>query len=110
MATIDRRDFLKLAGLAGVTFVTGIGCSATNMAGSADEFHFVQLSDTHWGFTGDAANPDAGGTLAKAGAAVNSLEEQPDFVVFTGDLTTLTIPKSGAPASSNSKISSVNLK
>lgn len=91
MSMIDRRDFLKLAGLAGVTFVSGIGCSATNMgssaASSADEFHFVQLSDTHWGFTGDSANPDAAGTLPKAVAAVNSLAKQPDFVVFTGDLT-----------------------
>ena len=91
MSMIDRRDFLKLAGLAGVTFVSGVGCSATNMgysaASSADEFHFVQLSDTHWGFTGDSANPDAAGTLPKAVAAVNSLAKQPDFVVFTGDLT-----------------------
>ena len=29
MTSIDRRDFLKLAGLAGVTFVSGIGCSTT---------------------------------------------------------------------------------
>ena len=87
MTMIDRRDFLKLAGLAGVTFVAGTGCAATGMGSSSDEFHFVQLSDTHWGFTGDAANPDAAGTLQKAVAAVNSLVEQPDFVVFTGDLT-----------------------
>ena len=32
-------------------------------------------------------NPDAGGTLPKAVAAVNSLEFEPDFIVFTGDLT-----------------------
>jgi 3',5'-cyclic AMP phosphodiesterase CpdA len=91
---IDRRDFLKLAGLAGVTFVSGIGCSATDRGSSAssadNEFHFVQLSDTHWGYKGDAENPDAGGTLQKAVAAVNSLDEQPDFIVFTGDLTHIT--------------------
>lgn len=88
---IDRREFLKLAGLAGVVVVTGVGCSATDMAGgSSDEFHFIQLSDTHWGFKGDAQNPDASGTLQKAVAAVNQLQAQPDFIVFTGDLTHIT--------------------
>jgi len=51
------------------------------------EFYFVQLSDTHWGFSGPKVNPDAEGTLKKAVQVVNSLEEQPDFIVFTGDLT-----------------------
>jgi 3',5'-cyclic AMP phosphodiesterase CpdA len=46
----------------------------------------VQLSDTHWGFSGPP-NPDAANTLKKAVAAVNQLSEPPDFVVFTGDLT-----------------------
>ena len=84
---IDRRDFLKLAGLGGAVFASGLaGCA--HMAGSgADEFYFVQLSDTHWGFKGDALNPDAHGTLPKAVAAVNALAIKPDFIVFTGDLT-----------------------
>jgi 3',5'-cyclic AMP phosphodiesterase CpdA len=47
----------------------------------------VQLSDSHWGFEGPAINPDAQGTLKKAVAAVNGLSRQPDFVMFTGDLT-----------------------
>src|SRR2546422_8812545 len=50
----------------------------------------VQLSDTHWGFNGPNINPDSQGTLKKAVAAVNALDEQPDFVVFTGDLTQTT--------------------
>jgi Icc-related predicted phosphoesterase len=84
----DRRDFLKLSGVGGVVFVSGLpGCASTGGAPAAgDDFFFVQLSDTHWGFSG-APNPDARGTLQKAVAAVNSLEQQPDFVVFTGDLT-----------------------
>ncbi|GBL47343.1 hypothetical protein SFMTTN_3178 [Sulfuriferula multivorans] len=53
----------------------------------AKEFYFVQLSDTHWGFKGPKVNPDAEGTLKKAVAAVNGLAQQPDFIVFTGDLT-----------------------
>ena len=51
------------------------------------EFSFVQLSDTHWGFDTPAVNPDFAGTLKKAIADVNALKTQPDFVVFTGDLT-----------------------
>jgi 3',5'-cyclic AMP phosphodiesterase CpdA len=55
-----------------------------------DDFFFVQLSDTHWGFTGPAVNPDSAGTLKKAVAAVNNLRDQPDFIMFTGDLTHVT--------------------
>lgn len=87
---IDRRDFLKLAGLGGVVFASrlaGMASAADTSAGAAyDEFFFVQLSDSHWGFEGPP-NPDARGTLKKAVAAVNGLKERPDFVMFTGDLT-----------------------
>jgi hypothetical protein len=92
MTSINRRDFLKLAGLGGVVFASGLGCSAARDGISADrsaaeDFYFVQISDTHWGFSGPEANPDAAGTLPKAVAAVNALKVQPDFIVFTGDLT-----------------------
>jgi hypothetical protein len=90
MQKIDRRDFLKLSGVGGAVFVSGLaGCSTMGTAAgraAGQDFFFVQLSDTHWGFSGPP-NPDAGGTLQKAVAAVNSLEVQPDFIVFTGDLT-----------------------
>src|SRR3979411_2808804 len=84
---MNRRNFVKLAGLGGVVFGSGLARGAGKYASSQDEFFFVQLSDTHWGFQGAAVNPDAAGTLPKAIAAVNALETQPDFVVFTGDLT-----------------------
>ena len=84
---IDRREFLKLAGLGGAVFASGLAGCAGMAGGKQEEFYFVQLSDTHWGFKGAALNPDAGGTLQKAVAAVNALPEQPDFIVFTGDLT-----------------------
>jgi 3',5'-cyclic AMP phosphodiesterase CpdA len=88
MHDIDRRQFLKLAGLGGAVFASGLaGCAGMAGRASAQEFYFVQLSDPHWGFNGPAVNPDARGTLPKAIAAVNALEAQPDFVVFTGDLT-----------------------
>jgi hypothetical protein len=89
---IDRRDFLKLAGIGGVVFASGLGGPGqwANAAASKEDFFFVQLSDTHWGFTGPAVNPDAPGTLKKAVEAVNSLKIQPDFIMFTGDLSHVT--------------------
>jgi len=88
---INRRDLLKLAGMGVAVFVSGttVGASGTTQKKN-ESFYFVQLSDTHWGFNGPNINPDSQGTLKKAVAAVNGLEEQPDFVVFTGDLTQTT--------------------
>jgi 3',5'-cyclic AMP phosphodiesterase CpdA len=80
---IDRRDFMRLAGFAGAVFVSGL----SRAGGKSPDFYFVQMSDTHWGFKDPDVNPDADGTLGKAIAAVNQLEVQPDFIVFTGDLT-----------------------
>ena len=89
----SRRGFLQLLGLGGVVFASGLaGCAAPRQAagkagGAAeDDFFFVQLSDTHWGFKGPP-NPDAANTLRQAVASVNALPKRPDFVVFTGDLT-----------------------
>jgi len=85
--SINRRDFMKLAGLGGAVFVSGLtGWSIAAQQAGAHDFYFVQLSDSHWGFEGPP-NPDARGTLPKAVAAVNSLNVLPDFIVFTGDLT-----------------------
>ena len=88
---MNRRDLLKLTGMGVAVFVSG---TAVRAAGGrqkrTDDFYFVQLSDTHWGFNGPNINPDSQGTLKKAIAAVNSLDRQPDFVVFTGDLTQTT--------------------
>ena len=91
---LDRREFIQLAGLttagiAGVVFSSGLrGVSlAAGKEGSGEDFMFLQMSDLHWGFTGPAVNPDAAGTLDKAIAHVNALPHQPDFIVFTGDLT-----------------------
>src|SRR5437762_11041082 len=87
MHGVNRRNFLKVAGFGGLVFASGLaGCASRAAKSQADEFYFVQLSDTHWGFQG-APNPDALVTLPKAVEAVNALEEQPDFIVFTGDLT-----------------------
>ncbi len=83
MRSVDRRDFMKLAGVAGVTFASGLGVGP---ALGAEDFFFVQMTDTHWGFKG-APNPEAHTTLQRGIAAVNGLAHQPDFIIFTGDLT-----------------------
>jgi 3',5'-cyclic AMP phosphodiesterase CpdA len=89
---INRRDFLALvgltgAGVAGVVFASGLPrARAAERSSGQNDFFFLQMSDTHWGFSGPP-NPDAAVTLDKAVATVNGLEQQPDFIVFTGDLT-----------------------
>lgn len=87
---MDRRNFLSLAAIGGgAVFAAGLpGCASLGgegTDGSAD-FYFVQLSDAHRGYEGPD-NPDAAVTLGKAVATVNALEVQPDFIVFTVDLT-----------------------
>ncbi len=86
---IDRRDFLKLMGIGSAILVLGPGtkADAADMTMGKDDFFFVQLSDTHWGFSDPKVNPDYAGTLKKAIASVNGMKTQPDFIVFTGDIT-----------------------
>jgi 3',5'-cyclic AMP phosphodiesterase CpdA len=88
----SRRDFMRLAGLGGVVFASGLpGCASVGAPGSRQsDFSFVQLSDIHLGYANPKVNPEAKSTLPRAIAAVNALEQQPDFVVFTGDLTQTT--------------------
>jgi len=87
---MDRRHFLNLAAVGGgAVFASGLaGCAGAQGTAKADsnDFYFVQLSDVHWGYEGPA-NPDARVTLRKAVATVNALPTQPEFIVFTGDLT-----------------------
>jgi len=85
---IDRRRFLQLGALGGgAVLASGLAGCASLADSDDDDFYFVQLSDSHWGFQGPKVNPDARGTLPKAVAAVNALPVRPDFIVFTGDLT-----------------------
>jgi hypothetical protein len=86
---MERREFLKLLGFGGIVFVSGLGpfAHAAGEMGQRDDFFFLQLSDTHWGFNNPKINPDFAGTLRKAVAQVNGLSVQPDFIMFTGDLT-----------------------
>ena len=72
---MDRRDFLKLAGIS-LVFVSGLdnlAAAAEKTAGAlkpankpvAGDFFFVQMSDTHWGFNDPKVNPDFAGTQKK---------------------------------------------
>jgi 3',5'-cyclic-AMP phosphodiesterase len=93
---VDRRGFLQCMAWAGTglvwTATGGILSSVTlRQAAAADadpvgSFSFVQISDTHIGFKGEA-NKDALGTFEQALARIKALEPTPAFIIHTGDLT-----------------------
>lgn len=49
---------------------------------------FVQISDTHIGFKGDA-NPDVLATVKAGVARISAMREKPRFIMHTGDITHL---------------------
>jgi len=83
----SRRDVLRLLGVGGVVFASGLAGAAEGhkRRRPEDDFFFLQLSDTHWGYAG-VSNPQADITLPTAIDTINGLGARPDFVVFTGDL------------------------
>jgi 3',5'-cyclic-AMP phosphodiesterase len=94
---VDRRGFLKCMQWAGAavvwTFSGGVPASRllaadTRKKPRAEDFTFVQISDSHIGFN-KPANPDVVGTLHTAIDRINSLDRAPDFLIHTGDLTHL---------------------
>jgi 3',5'-cyclic AMP phosphodiesterase CpdA len=58
---------------------------------SNSELTFVQISDSHIGFS-KPANPNVNGTLEAAVEKINALPAQPEFILHTGDLTHLAKP------------------
>jgi hypothetical protein len=74
---------------AGILYVLGAEGIVRQAASAAPgAFSFVQISDSHIGYTGPA-NADVRGTLAEAIAAINAMPVQPSFVIHTGDVTHL---------------------
>ena len=102
-AGMSRRQLLRHTGWFGavvVLTVTG-GEVVSHLAGSRpsegngvedpNALRFVQLSDSHLGFTG-TANPAVDDSFSRAIDQVNALPYRPDFVMHTGDLTHLSTP------------------
>ena len=97
----DRRSFLKIVGASlgyGALYrvAPALAASAPGKAfarrlarGNGEgvtPFSFVQLSDTHVGFSGPP-NPTGTAAFERAVEIVNRLPQAPDLVLFTGDLT-----------------------
>lgn len=72
---------LTSGGLIGRALADGVPASLPGLS-------FVQISDTHVGFHGDA-NPDVIGTFQSAIDKINALPVRPEFVMHTGDLSHL---------------------
>ena len=98
---LDRRKFFRIAGTSigvGALFhvapLLGRTTEGRRLAGllgrkngeSPAPFSFVQLSDTHVGFSGPP-NPLGTQAFEKAVEQINGLPVQPELVLFTGDLT-----------------------
>jgi 3',5'-cyclic AMP phosphodiesterase CpdA len=96
---LDRRGFLRCmawagtgmlwtvsGGLLGSTLLPSRTGAANAERGS---FSFVQISDSHIGFSKEGINADVTATLRQAIERINALPHQPDFILHTGDLTHL---------------------
>jgi 3',5'-cyclic AMP phosphodiesterase CpdA len=96
---IDRRGFLRCMAWAGTGLVWSVsagvlGCRPVGRApgaSAAGDFTFVQLSDSHVGFSKEP-NKDVTATFREAVARVNALPQRPALLLHTGDLTHLAKP------------------
>lgn len=97
---IDRRGALECMAWAGTgllwTVVGGVpqtsGILGSGEAKAATSgLTFVQISDSHIGFT-KPANPNPSATLVEALGKIAALPKRPDFILHTGDITHLSKP------------------
>lgn len=100
---IDRRGFLECMAWAGTgalcllsggvlkTFALSEAAQAKHAMANA-ELSFVQISDSHIGFS-KPANPDVSATLQAAIDKINGLSKKPAFALHTGDITQLSKPE-----------------
>ena len=96
---IDRRGMLECMAWVGTGLLWSLngGLPAGRLLGrepgaGPNDFTFVQISDSHIGFS-KAPNQDVVGTLRAAVAKINALPQPPAFVLHTGDLTHLAKPE-----------------
>ncbi len=95
---VNRREALKCMVWAGTgviwTLAGGVprAFAMDDQAGAATAaasgFSFIQLSDSHIGFS-KPANPDASGTLREAVNRIKASPAKPSFLIHTGDITHL---------------------
>src|SRR5260221_11166490 len=92
---IDRRGFLKCMAWAGTGVLWTVSGGAlqsrvlgadTNAAEAKADFSFVQISDSHIGFSKEP-NQNVVATLQQAIARINALPAKPDMLIHTRDLT-----------------------
>jgi Icc protein len=96
---MDRSKFLECMAWCGtgvIYAVSGAGIAGRALADTqapepASARTFVQISDTHVGFHGDA-NADVLSTFQAAIDKINALPQAPEFVMHTGDLSHLSKP------------------
>ena len=107
---IDRAGFLKCMAWAGTGVLWMMSGGITKSYGMSQlidkstgnlknglilpksDFSFVQISDSHIGFS-KPANTDVVATLQVAIDKINNMEQRPSFVLHTGDLTHLAQPE-----------------
>jgi 3',5'-cyclic AMP phosphodiesterase CpdA len=96
---VDRRGFLRCMAWVGtgVAWAVSGGVLSSRLLGQAPaaekaDFTFVQLSDSHIGFSKEP-NKDVTATLKLAVSRINALPQAPAFAVHTGDLTHLAKPE-----------------
>lgn len=97
--TINRGKFLECMAWCGTGVVYAVSVGGLTGRALGDELpaamlghSFVQISDTHVGFHGDA-NSDVLATFQQAIDKINALPVRPDFVMHTGDLSHLSKPE-----------------
>ena len=101
---LDRRTALRCMGWLGAGtcyalaggLATGVSIDAALAApampkSAVKPLSFVQISDTHIGFS-KLANPDPIATLREVIGRIRALPRQPDFIIHTGDVTHLATP------------------
>jgi Icc protein len=94
---VERRSFLKCMAWAGTGLVwamnAGVLTSCSLLPGARQKgvFSFVQISDSHIGFNKEP-NQNVTKTFQEAVDRINALEEQPAFLIHTGDITQLSTP------------------
>jgi Icc protein len=98
---IDRRGFLKCMAWTGTgvlwsvsgglltSRVLGQTTGGAALPAPVGELHFVQISDSHIGFSKPAINQDVTATFRETIARINALPQAPEFLLHTGDLSHL---------------------